>query len=95
MAFPGMENQAAEDAAKAKVTNNRDSQTDTRRPESVSYHVDMRPSTLVEQSQMGGYDRTTKPVGDAVAKPDDFESVGGRGARDVIAARELGIQGRK
>ena len=95
MAYPGMENQAAEDAAKAKVTSNRDSQTDTRRPGAVSHHVDMRPTTLLEQSQMGGYGRTTKPVGAGTTGAGDFESVGGRGARDVIAARELGIQGRK
>jgi hypothetical protein len=90
-----MENQAAEDAAKARVTNNRDSQTDTRSAASLAFVVDMRPTTLVEQSQMGGYDRTTMPVGNAAVGSAEFESVGGRGARDTIAARELGIQGRK
>lgn len=95
MAYPGMENQAAENAAKAQVTHNRDAQTETTRRGEVAFVVDMRPTTLVEQSQMGGYDRVTKPVGEAVAGNRDFESVGGRAARDVIAARELGIQGRK
>jgi hypothetical protein len=95
MAFPGMENQAAEDAAKAQVAHHRDSQTDTTRLGAVAYHVDMRPTTVIEQSQMGGYDRTTKPVGAGHAGDKDFESVGGRGSRDVIAARELGTQGRK
>jgi hypothetical protein len=95
MPTPGIENQAAEDAAKARVTNHRDGQTDTRSAASLAYTVDMRPTTLLEQSQMGGYDRTTKPVGNASVGSGEFESVGGRGARDVIAARELGIQGRK
>lgn len=95
MAYPGMENQSVEDAAKAKVTAHRSAQVDTRGKGEVSRYVDMRPTTLVEQSQMGGYDRTTKPVGAGSVDGGDFESVGGRGARDVIAARELGIQGRK
>lgn len=95
MAFPGMENQAAEDAAKARVASHRDAQTDTTRQGAVAFHVDMRPTTVIEQSQMGGYDRTTKPVGAGAPGSGDFESVGGRGSRDVIAARELGTQGRK
>lgn len=89
------ENQAAEDAAKAQVTNHRDAQVDRRGKGAVAYTVDMRPTTVFEQSQMGGYDRTTKPVGAGTVGDREFESVGGRAARDVIAARELGIQGRK
>jgi hypothetical protein len=95
MDYPGMENQAAENAAKAKITTHRNDQTETTRRGEVAFVVDMRPTTVFEQSQMGGYDRVTKPVGQAEVGNRDFESVGGRAARDVIAARELGIQGRK
>jgi hypothetical protein len=61
----------------------------------VAFVVDMRPTTVLEQNQMGGYNRTTKPVGEADAKRDEFESVGGRGTGDAIAARQLGTNGRK
>ena len=95
MAYPGIENQAAENAAKAQVTHYRDDQTETTTRGDVAYVVDMRPTTVFEQSRMGGYDRVSKPVGEAAVGDRDFESVGGRAARDIIAARELGIQGRK
>lgn len=94
MATPGVENQAAEDAAKAKVSSHRDGQTDTTRAGSVAYRVDMRPTTVMEQSQMRGFDRTTMPVGVSDARPSEFESVGGRASADAVAARQLGTQGR-
>ena len=95
MDYPGMENQAAENAAKAQITDRRGSETDTTRRGAVSHYVDMRPTTILEQSKMGGYDRNTKPVGAGEVSGREFESVGGRGSRDVIAARELGTQGRQ
>lgn len=93
MEYPGMENQAAENAAKIKITNRRDAQTETTRRGEVSFYVDMSANTVLQQSQMHGYDRTTKPVGMVEADPERWESVGGRAANDAIAARHLGIQG--
>jgi len=95
MAMPGIEDQGAEDAAKPRVNAMRESQTDTARFGSLSFHVDMRPGTVLEQSQNNGYDRTSKPVGAATPNPAEFESVGGRGSTDALAARQLGSQGRK
>lgn len=94
MAYPGMENQAAENAAKAQITHNRDSQTDTTGRGAVSFVVDMRANTVFEQSRNHGYDRTTKPVGVQSASPAEWETVGGRASNDIIAARQLGTQGR-
>ena len=94
MAYPGMENQAAENAAKAKVTNHRDSQTETATRGDVAFVVEMRANTVFEQSRNHGYDRTTKPVGVQPAAPSEWETVGGRASNDIIAARQLGSQGR-
>jgi hypothetical protein len=90
----GQENQAAEDAAKPKVVGLRDAHVDTTRRGEVSFVVDMRPTTVFEQSQMRGYNRTTKPVGESEAMPEEWQTAGGRGSRDIIAARELGTSGR-
>jgi len=61
----------------------------------VAFYVDMRPTTIMEQNMMGGYDRTTKPVGAADVRRDEFESTGGRGTGDFIDAMRLGTNGRK
>lgn len=90
----GEENQAAEDAAKPKMVSPRDVHVDTTRRGEVSFKVDMRPTTLLEQSQMRGFDRTTKPVGTSEARPDTWETAGGRALNDVLAARHLGALGR-
>jgi hypothetical protein len=56
--------------------------------------VDMRPTTLLEQSQMG-FDRVNMPVGDATDARPEIQTTGGRGTTDTEAAIRLGAQGRK
>jgi hypothetical protein len=56
--------------------------------------VDMRPTTLLEQSVMG-IDRVNKPVGDATAPRPEVQTTGGRGLTDTESALRLGAQGRK
>lgn len=56
--------------------------------------VDMRPTTLLEQSQMG-FDRVNMPVGDATGPRPEIQTTGGRGTTDTEAAVRLGAQGRK
>lgn len=60
---------------------------------------DFRPTTLLEQSQMGGFDRTNKPVGskpaDGSKDGEDVQTAGGRNLGDTIAAKQLGADGRK
>jgi len=73
----------------------RDNQTDTARNQDVAFTVDMRPGYILEQSMMSGFDRTTKPVGQADPTPDEFQSTGGRGTGDAVDARALGTNGRK
>ena len=94
MAYPGEEMQARENAAKAQITSYRESAVDRATRGDVSFFVDMRPSTVLEQSQNRGYERTTKPVGMANPMPTAWETVGGRASNDVIAARQLGSLGR-
>jgi len=94
MAYPGEENQMQEDAAKPKIVFTRESAVDRATRGEVSFFVDMRPSTVLEQSQMRGQTRTTKPVGVAEPLPTSWETVGSRGSRDTLAARELGASGR-
>lgn len=94
MAYPGEEIQSREDAAKPQMMSLRESAVDRATRGEVSFFVDMRPSTVLEQSQMHGHTRTTKPVGMADPAPTRWETVGGRGSRDTIAARELGASGR-
>lgn len=64
------------------------------RHENVAFGVDFRPTTLAEQSIMGG-DRVNKPVGDATSARPAFETTGGRGLTDTEAAIRLGANGRK
>ena len=52
----------------------------------AGFVVDMSPSTLLEQSQMNGFERTTKPVGDAVTPEVAGQVTGGRGMSDTVAA---------
>ena len=56
--------------------------------------VDLRPTTLLEQSQMG-VDRVNRPVGDATGPRPEVQTTGGRGSTDTEAALRLGAQGRK
>jgi len=56
--------------------------------------ADFRPTTLLEQSQMGG-DRVNMPVGDATGPRPEIQTTGGRGTTDTEAALRLGAQGRK
>lgn len=59
------------------------------------FYVDMTPSTLLEQSQNGGYERTTMPAGGPVTMPTKYETTGGRGLTDTEAAVRLGATGNK
>jgi len=56
--------------------------------------MDFRPTTLLEQSQMG-IDRVNKPVGTATVPRGEVQTTGGRGTTDTEAAIRLGAQGRK
>jgi len=56
--------------------------------------VDMRPTTLLEQAQMG-VDRVNMPVGDATGPRPEVQTTGGRGLTDTESALRLGAQGRK
>jgi len=94
MAYPGEEIQSREDAAMPRVMSYRESAVDRATRGEVSFKVDMRPSTLLEQSQRHGYDRTTMPVGMAEPAPLTWETAGGRASNDVLAARQLGSLGR-
>ena len=56
--------------------------------------VDMRPTTLLEQAQLG-VDRVNMPVGDATGPRPEVQTTGGRGLTDTESALRLGAQGRK
>jgi hypothetical protein len=58
------------------------------------FTMDFRPTTLLEQSQMG-IDRVNMPVGDATGPRPEVQTTGGRGTTDTEAALRLGAQGRK
>lgn len=60
----------------------------------AGFVVDMRPSTLLEQSQQG-YDRVNMPVGEATTERAEYQTTGGRGSTDAEAATRLGANGRK
>jgi len=66
--------------------------TDNR--ERPGFVMDFRPTTLLEQSQMG-IDRVNKPVGTATTPRGEVQTTGGRGTTDTEAAIRLGAQGRK
>jgi len=57
----------------------------------VATFVDMSPTTVLEQNMMGGYSRTTKPVGNAPAEGINTNGSASRGTTDAIAARKLGL----
>lgn len=56
--------------------------------------VDMRPTTLLEQSLMGG-DRVNAPVGQPTDARPEIQTTGGRGTGDAIDAIRIGASGRK
>jgi hypothetical protein len=62
-----------------------------RRQGEVSMYVDMTPSTVLEVNLMGGYSRTTKPVGQAPADGINTNGSASRGTTDAIAAAKLGL----
>ena len=64
--------------------------TDARQGE-VSMYVDMTPSTVLEVNLMGGYSRTTKPVGQTPAEGINTNGSASRGTTDAIAATKLGL----
>jgi len=58
------------------------------------FTVDMRPTTLLEQSLMGN-DRVNMPVGEAVTEGAEFQTTGGARMGDAIDAARIGALGRK
>jgi len=60
----------------------------------AGFTVDFRPTTLLEQSLMGG-DRVNMPVGDATSERPEFETTGGARMGDAIDAIRIGANGRK
>lgn len=67
--------------------------TDARKG-NVAFALDFRPTTLLEQAQMG-HDRVNKPVGNPTTPGPEVQTTGGRGLTDTEAAMRLGAQGRK
>lgn len=65
------------------------------RRESVVEWVDMRPTTLLEQSLNNGFDRTTKPVGVQTQPGAEAQTTGGRNIGDALDAIRIGATGRK
>jgi hypothetical protein len=59
----------------------------------VGFVVNMAPSTLLEQLQDNGYERTTKPVGAPTTPAIPQQGTGGRGLTDTEAAFRLGANG--
>jgi len=59
------------------------------------YVVDFRPTTLLEQSLNGGYDRTSKPVGAASQEGPEIQTTGGARMGDALDAIRIGANGRK
>jgi hypothetical protein len=56
--------------------------------------VDMRPTTLLEQSLMGN-DRVNMPVGEAITEAAEYQTTGGARLGDAIDAIRIGANGRK
>jgi hypothetical protein len=56
--------------------------------------VDMRPTTLLEQSIMGA-DRVNLPVGDATGPRPEYQTTGGARIQDAVIAAQIGATGRK
>jgi hypothetical protein len=61
----------------------------------AGFVVDMSPSTILEELQDGGFQRTTKPVGQTAATGDQSRGTGGKGLIDTEAAMRLGANGNK
>lgn len=68
--------------------------TDAKREAVLEATPDMRPTTLIEQSLMGG-DRVNMPVGNPTTPRPEIQTTGGRGTGDALDARNLGSNGRK
>jgi len=90
MVFPGDENQAKENAAKAKVLDIRSSQVDRKRGGYPA--VEFGPTSLAEEKENGGWTPLTEPVGRA--KPGrtttsssrgwiDYEALGSKADGDI------------
>jgi len=62
-----------------------------RRQGEVSMYVDMTPATVLEENLMGGYSRTTKPVGQDAPTGVNPNGSSSRGTTDAIAATKLGL----
>lgn len=60
----------------------------------AGFVVDMRPTTLLEQSLMGG-DRVNAPVGSPTTDRPEIQTTGGRGTGDALDAIRIGASGRK
>jgi len=60
----------------------------------AGFVVDMRPSTLLEQSLMGN-DRVNMPVGEATTEAAEYQTTGGARMGDAIEAIRIGANGRK
>jgi len=56
--------------------------------------VDLRPTTLLEQSLMG-HDRVNAPVGSPTMPRPEIQTTGGRNIGDAIDAIRIGASGRK
>jgi hypothetical protein len=68
--------------------------TDVSREVAMLEATDFRPTTLLEQSQMGA-DRVNKPVGAPSMPAAEFQTTGGARLGDTEAAYRLGANGRK
>ena len=61
----------------------------------AGFVVDMSPSTILEELQDGGFQRTTRPVGESPANEIQTRGTGGRGLSDFESATRLGANGNK
>lgn len=61
----------------------------------VNFVKDFRPTTLLEQSLNGGYDRTTMPVGEQTSEGAEIQTTGGARITDALDAIRIGAIGRK
>ena len=77
---------------KTPISNMRDGQTDTRgKGQVVNEMKDFQAGTIQEQSLMRG-DNINKPVGNVTRPTTRFDSTGGRGTADSVAAKKLGSE---
>jgi len=61
----------------------------------AGFVVDMSPSTILEELQDGGFQRTTRPVGESPANETQTRGTGGARMGDAEAAARLGANGNK